>query len=269
MEKIYIYGNWKMNHGIRNTREFFKDLDRSLKENTSITDLVNNDKLDIAFFPSFTSLAEAVSTVKSLKQGRDISIGAQNIHYEDQGAFTGEVSIPMIKEIGCSHCIIGHSERRHIFGESNALVSKKLKRCTEENIIPVLCFGETLEEREKGKTFDVIENQLVTALNEINSGVIAGKKVLFAYEPVWAIGTGKSAKPEDAQKVCKWTRNMIKDMKKIDPEKIVVLYGGSVKKENAADLLNLEDVNGALVGGASLKVDAFLGIISSWITGKD
>ncbi len=268
MNKLYIYGNWKMNQGISNTRQFFNDLDRTLKENSSITDLINNDKLDITFFPPFTSLTEAVSTIRSLNQN-DISIGAQNVHSEDQGAFTGEVSIPMIKETGCTHCIIGHSERRHIFGESNAFVSKKLKRCTKENIIPVLCFGETLEEREKGETLDVIENQLVTALNEIDSGVIAGKKVLFAYEPVWAIGTGKSAKPEDAQKVCKWTRNMIKDMKKIDPEKIVVLYGGSVKKENAADLLNLEDVNGALVGGASLKVDAFLGIISSWITGKD
>jgi triosephosphate isomerase len=267
MNKIYIYGNWKMNHGISNTRQFFNDLNRSLQENSSITDLINDDRLDIAFFPPFTSLAEAVSTVKSLNQ-KYISIGAQNIHHEDHGAFTGEVSIPMIKEAGCTHCLIGHSERRHIFGESNAFISKKLKKCTEENIIPVLCFGETLEEREKGETLDVIEKQLVTALNEIDSGVIAGKKVLFAYEPVWAIGTGKSAKPEDAQKVCKWTRNMIKDIKKIDPENIVVLYGGSVKKENAADLLNLEDVNGALVGGASLKVDTFLGIIRSWIIGK-
>lgn len=253
-----------MNHGVNATKAFLKDLGDILEKKKAIKEKLYDGSLEIAFFPPYVSLAEASSRIETL---RGTFVGAQNVYHEENGAFTGEISVSMIKEIGCTHCIIGHSERRHIIGESNSLIARKMQKCTQEDIIPVFCYGETLEEREKGMTVDIIDHQLRSGLEYVESETINNGKVIFAYEPVWAIGTGRSAKAEDAQDICNRTRSIVSDLKGVEPDKLIVLYGGSVKRENAGELLNLKDVDGALVGGASLKVDPFTGIIDSWMNG--
>ncbi len=242
-KKIYLYGNWKMNMTVAETKKFFDEFAGIYKPASD---------LEVGVFSPFTSLWALADGAK--KNG--VVFGAQNVYFEPKGAFTGEVSIPMLAEIGVNHVILGHSERRHIFGESDEMIAKKTKAVLDAGMIPVLCYGETLEEREAGNTFKVMERQLKSALNGLNPEEVA--KIIYAYEPVWAIGTGKSATSAQAQEVCEWSRKLIAD------PKVVILYGGSVKGSNAKELLSMKDIDGALVGGASLKPASFLEIYTAY-----
>ncbi|MBR1417549.1 MAG: triose-phosphate isomerase [Synergistaceae bacterium] len=244
-KKIYLYGNWKMNMTAAETEEFFKNFNYA-----------SDDKVDIAVFPPFTSIWAAHKAA-----GSGVHIGAQNCYVEPKGAFTGEVAIGMLKECGVSHVILGHSERRHIFGESDELVAKKVKACLDNDLVPVFCYGEKLEEREAGKTFDVMERQIKAALNGLTPEEIS--KIIYAYEPVWAIGTGKAATSAQAEEVCAWSKKLINEIAGKDV-KPVVLYGGSVKPNNSKELLSMDAIDGALVGGASLKPDTFIEIYNAY-----
>ena len=242
-KKIYLYGNWKMNMTVAETKKFFEDFAGAYKP---------ADDLEVGVFSPFTSLWALAEGAKKF----GVVFGAQNVYFEAKGAFTGEVSIPMLKEIGVTHVILGHSERRHIFGESDEMIAKKTKAVLDAGMIPVLCYGETLEEREAGNTFKVMERQLNSAIKDLTPEEVA--KIIYAYEPVWAIGTGKSATSEQAQEVCEWSRKLIAN------PKVVILYGGSVKGSNAKELLSMKDIDGALVGGASLKPASFLEIYTAY-----
>lgn len=245
-KKIYLYGNWKMNMTHSETEKFFEEF------GSAYAPFKDDANLEVGIFSSFTSLWQLSQGAK--KNG--IVFGAQNVYYEPKGAFTGEVSIPMLKEYELTHVIIGHSERRHIFGESDELIAKKVKALLDAGLIPVFCYGETLEEREAGNTFSVMERQIKAVIKDLTPEEI--KKVIYAYEPVWAIGTGKTATPAQAEEVCGWSRNLIGH-----PE-VVILYGGSVKGSNAKELLSMKDIDGALVGGASLKPGSFLEIYGAY-----
>ncbi|MBQ7196701.1 MAG: triose-phosphate isomerase [Synergistaceae bacterium] len=242
-KKIYLYGNWKMNMTAAETKKFFDEFAGVYKPASD---------LEVGVFSPFTSLWALAEGAKKC----GVVFGAQNAYYEAKGAFTGEVSIPMLAEIGVTHVILGHSERRHIFGEPDEMIAKKVKAVLDAGMIPVLCYGETLEEREGGNTFKVMERQLKSALEGLKPEEVA--KIIYAYEPVWAIGTGKSATSEQAQEVCEWSRKLIGD------PKVVILYGGSVKGSNAKELLSMKDIDGALVGGASLKPGSFLEIYTAY-----
>ncbi|MBQ3627386.1 MAG: triose-phosphate isomerase [Synergistaceae bacterium] len=244
-KKIYLYGNWKMNMTVAETEEFFKNFNYK-----------SDDKIDIAVFPTFTSLHAAR---KAANDG--VHIGAQNCYFEAKGAFTGEISISMLKECGVTHVILGHSERRHILGESDELVAKKVKACLDNGLVPVFCYGEMLDEREAGKTFDVMDRQIRAALKDLNAEEIS--KIIYAYEPVWAIGTGKAATSAQAEEVCAWSKKLINEIAGKDV-KPVVLYGGSVKPSNSKELLSMDAIDGALVGGASLKPDTFIEIYNAY-----
>ncbi len=204
--------------------------------------------------PPFTSLPEVNSTLV----GSNVGLGAQNMAADKSGAFTGEVSGLFLKELGCRYVIIGHSERRALFHEDNALVNRKLKLALELGLVPIFCVGETLSERESNKTFDVIKLQLAEGLNGLGWQADA---LLIAYEPVWAIGTGRTATPEQAVSVHKFIRERTSDAFAVAPESITILYGGSVKPDNIDELMAQKDINGALVGGASLKAEDFLRIV--------
>jgi triosephosphate isomerase len=189
-------------------------------------------------------------------------LGAQNAHFQPKGAFTGEVSLSMLKEAGCTHVIIGHSERRTLFKETDDLVAKKVKACLNEGLVPVFCYGETLGEREADETFHVVARQMRAALAPLTPGEAA--KVVYAYEPVWAIGTGKSATSAEAEEVCAYSKKLVREAVGDPSLSVPVLYGGSVKPENAKELLSMDAIDGALVGGASLKADSFLGIFEAY-----
>ena len=246
MKKIYLYGNWKMNNTYSETEKFFEEF------TPAYAPFKEDKNLEVGIFAPFTSLWPLSQGAK--KNG--IVFGAQNVYYEPKGAFMGEISIPMLKEYDVTHIIIGHSERRHIFLESDEMIAKKTKAVLDAGIIPVLCYGETLEERESGNTFTVMERQLKSAISSLTPAEL--NKIIYAYEPVWAIGTGKTATPDQAEEVCGWSRKLIGD------EKVVILYGGSVKGSNAKELLSMKDIDGALVGGASLKPASFLEIYTAY-----
>ena len=198
--------------------------------------------------------------LKKAFEGTGIGLAAQNMHWEDQGAFTGEVSAPMLKEIGVDYCIIGHSERRQYFNETDETVNRKVLKALEAGILPILCCGESLETRDAGEQNAFVEAQIRADF----AGVAAddAKKVTVAYEPIWAIGTGRTASPEQAQDMCGFIREVLKDIYGEDiSEEITIQYGGSVKPANASDLMNQDDIDGALVGGASLKPADFIEII--------
>jgi triosephosphate isomerase len=208
--------------------------------------------------PPYTSLLEAYSLLKDTK----IKIGAQNMHFESSGAFTGEISASMLKSVGCEYVILGHSERRTIFGETDELINSKIKKANSSGLKPIFCVGELLEEREAGITEKVIEKQIRSGLKEISPEEMGN--LIIAYEPVWAIGTGKTASPEQAEEVHKFIRGLINDKYGTSvSDKIVIQYGGSVNNKNARELLSQKDIDGALVGGASLKADAFIEIIQA------
>lgn len=243
-----IAGNWKMNN---NNEEASKLV-------TELIDITKNIKdRDIMIAPSFTCLSD----VKKNLKGSNIKLGAQNMYFESNGAFTGQISADMLLSVGCEYVILGHSECRHIFGENDELINKKVKRALEKKLIPVLCIGEKLEEREKGITEEVVRNQTTKALTGISE--TDASRVVIAYEPVWAIGTGKTATPEDADAVHKTVRETLKKLYSDKlAENMIILYGGSVNEKNADDLLNMPNIDGALVGGAALVAEKFIRIIN-------
>lgn len=214
------------------------------------------NNIDIVICPTFTTLVPVWDIIRDSK----IKLGAQNIHWAEQGAFTGEVSASMIETCGCSFVIIGHSERRQLFGETDGIINKKLKRALTTKLIPIFCVGETLEQRKSKKTEQVIDAQIRLGLDGINIEVI--KRVIIAYEPVWAIGTGETATPEQAEEVHSYIRQLIANLYNYEiAENLRIQYGGSVKPTNAKELLSQKDIDGALIGGASLEIESFIEII--------
>lgn len=249
MRRKVIAGNWKMNNDLNESISLVSELKSNLPE------LGENE---VIVCPPFTSL-EAVNAVIN---DSEIGLGAQNMHQEISGAFTGEISADMLKSVGCNYVILGHSERRTIFGENDQLINAKIKKAIEAGLKVIFCVGETLKERENDTTKDVVKTQITKGLSEISSHD-AGE-IIIAYEPVWAIGTGRTASPDQAQEVHKFIRGLIKELySDTVSEQIIIQYGGSVKPENASELLNQPDIDGALVGGACLKSDSFINIIKS------
>ncbi|MGB8318210.1 MAG: triose-phosphate isomerase [Ignavibacteriaceae bacterium] len=247
MRRKIIAGNWKMNNDINGTINLISNLVKSLN---------NSENCDVIVCPPFTSLSEANSQIKNTV----IKLGAQNMYFENEGAYTGEISAQMLKSAGCEFVILGHSERRAIFNESDSLINKKIKKAISSGLKPIFCVGESLEQREKGVMKDIIKTQVTEGLNDISAEEI--KTLIVAYEPVWAIGTGRNATPEQAQEVHEFIRSLIKEKYSEEiADNMIIQYGGSVKPDNAKDLLSQKDIDGALVGGASLKADLFLGII--------
>jgi triosephosphate isomerase len=242
--------NWKMHHGPSAAREF---LTRFLQ----VTAPVAGRRL--WFFPPSVSIGAAYETASGRE---DVTVGAQNVHWEPKGAFTGELSIPLVMEAGARAALIGHSERRHLFGETDEQVARKLGATLKAGMIPLVCMGETLAEREGGRTEQVVTRQ-VAALQERISPE-HWSRVVLAYEPVWAIGTGRNATPEDASAVCGLLRGIVGELVGDEAAAAVrIQYGGSVKPSNAAELLSAPDVDGALVGGASLEADDFARIVGA------
>ncbi len=208
--------------------------------------------------PPFTSL----ETASTLLKNSPIKLGAQNMNPESSGAFTGEISPSMLKSVGAEYVILGHSERRTLFGESDQFINQKIKKALEAGLLPIFCIGETLQERESGVTFDILKRQVTQGLSGISEQELA--KIIIAYEPVWAIGTGKTASPEQAQEVHAYIRGLAASLySTAAAEKLIIQYGGSVKPDNAKELLSQKDIDGALVGGACLAAESFLGIINA------
>ena len=250
MRKPFIAGNWKMNKTIKEAVEFVNGLKRSLSDVESV---------DIAVCPPFT----AISDLREILMDSNIKLGAQNLYWKKEGAYTGEVSAIILKEAGCEFVIIGHSERRKYFNETNEDVNKKIKAALSAGLTPIVCVGETLEEREQAKTFDVVKGHVTGALAGLSNNDVL--KLVIAYEPVWAIGTGKTATPEQAQEVQAYIRKLLNELYSEETaQSIRIQYGGSVKPENIKELMNQPDIDGALVGGASLKLDSFVEIVKGF-----
>lgn len=225
-----------------------------------VTGLKNNlsdvKDRDILVCPAFTAL----NSVSKVLKGSNINLGAQNVHWEAKGAFTGEIAVPMLLDAECKYVIIGHSERRQYFGETDETVNKRIKAVFTAGLIPIACIGETLEEREKNITFNVIERQMKNGLKGLTQE--QADILVIAYEPVWAIGTGKTASPQQAEEVHAYIRKLYKEMYGQDSsDKIRILYGGSVKPDNTAELMKQPNIDGALVGGASLEIESFTKIV--------
>lgn len=244
MKKIHLFGNWKMNMSGDETDSFFRSLSEGLG---AISEDVN-----MAIFPPSLYLERAHRAIVDMGIGEKVSLGVQNVYHEDKGAFTGEIAPVMALELGASFSILGHSERRALFGETPDFVGKKVSFCSQKGLKPVLCVGETLEERDRGEAWTIIEDQLNQGLLNLQDP----SSLTVAYEPVWAIGTGRSASPDDAQEMCSSIRGWLD--RRYGAKKIPILYGGSVKPENSKDLFSMEDIDGALVGGASLDPKSFL-----------
>lgn len=246
MRKPIIAGNWKMNKTIKEALEFAE----------AVKGKICPDKAEAVICAPFTLLKD----LKEAVAGTDIKIGAQNMHFEDNGAFTGEVAPAMLKEIGMDYVIIGHSERRQYFNETDETVNKKVLKALEVGIDPIVCCGETLEEREADKTKDVVKVQVEAALKDVAKEDLA--KVVIAYEPIWAIGTGKTATSEQANDVIAYIREVVKGLYGELAEEVRIQYGGSVKPANVAEIMAQSDIDGALVGGASLKAEDFLALLN-------
>ncbi|MDK2975527.1 MAG: triosephosphate isomerase [Candidatus Marinimicrobia bacterium] len=247
MRRLLIAGNWKMNHGPSQSREFGRNLKAKGLQN---------------FFPEILLCPPYVSIqpLKESLEGTPVKIGGQNLHQELKGAYTGEISGEMLKETGCVYVLIGHSERRQYFYETDELVHTKILRAHDAGLVPIVCIGETLEDREKGITTDVITQQLKGALKELRPEIM--KTLVLAYEPVWAIGTGKTATAGQAQEVHALIRKILKTSFSTEiSENTRILYGGSAKPNNAEELLSEADIDGLLIGGASLKTEDFYAII--------
>jgi triosephosphate isomerase len=238
-----IAGNWKMHTTIGEATALAKAIV------AASTDLVDRQ---VMLAPPFTALAAVADTIR----GSNIILGAQNIGWASQGAFTGEISPPMLKDLGCTMAIIGHSERRHIFGETDELINRRVKGAVSQGVIPILCIGEQLEEREADRTMSVLEGQLKGGLQEIS--IADPNQLVIAYEPVWAIGTGKTASPIQAQEAHKFIRHVLVNLfEKSVASQIRILYGGSVIPDTIGILMDQDDIDGALVGGAALQPGSF------------
>jgi triosephosphate isomerase (TIM) len=247
MRRKLIAGNWKMYKTSLEAKEFAHEL----------KGLTLNKNVDIVVCPTFTALTTMIHEFK----GTIIKIGAQNMHFEDKGAYTGEISPEMLAEIGVEYCIIGHSERREYFNETDETVNQKIFKAMEYNIIPILCVGENLAQRENNRAEEVVKSQLTKDLSGVPITEVG--KIVIAYEPIWAIGTGITATNEQANEMIGFIRKTINRLYSLDvADKIIILYGGSVKPENAKELLNMSEIDGALVGGASLKPLDFSKIIN-------
>ena len=247
MRKKIIAGNWKMNKLPNEAMAFIEELAPLVKETE------NEVVLCVPYTDLFYSLLTA--------QGTNIKIGAQNMHFEEKGAYTGEVSAEMLKAIGVEYVIIGHSERREYFNETDETVNKKLKKALEVGLKPIVCVGEKLEEREQGKAEDIVTTQTRLALEGLTEDNV--KNTIIAYEPIWAIGTGKTATSADANETIKWIREEISKIYGNNvAECVIIQYGGSVKSGNAKDLFTMSDIDGGLVGGASLEAEEFSKIVN-------
>jgi len=245
-EKPFIAGNWKMHKTIPEAVEMVK----ALKEaSPQLTDA------ELVVIPPYTILSE----VKKVIEGSTVQLGAQNLFWEEKGAFTGEISPPMLKDAGCQYATIGHSERRQYFGETNETVNKKVKAALAHELTPIMCIGESLEEREKGKTMEKVETQINSGLDGLGKEEM--RLIVIAYEPIWAIGTGVTATPSQAEEVHSFIREKLAEKYGNEiASYAIILYGGSVKPDNTYSLLKKNNINGALVGGASLEADSFIQI---------
>ncbi|HBF38203.1 MAG TPA: triose-phosphate isomerase [Firmicutes bacterium] len=247
MRKPIIAGNWKMNKTIPEAKQLVSGL---------VSKLAGKSEVEIVFCPPFTAL----STVKDLLKGTPYGLGAQDLYWKEKGAFTGEVSPLMLKDVGCDYVIIGHSERRQYFGETDVTVNQKVKAALAVGIKPIICVGETLAQREAGETDALIKGQTEKAFEGIEVSAIP--TIVIAYEPIWAIGTGKSSSASDANQVIGLIRNTVAKLYgKETAEQMRIQYGGSVKPENIKEYMSQPEIDGALVGGASLEIDSFLKLI--------
>ena len=252
MNRKIVAGNWKMNTLLESAIRLAGDVDALLSER-------NPGDVTVVLIPPFPFIHNVADVIDRTK----IKVGAQNCASEAEGAYTGEVSAAMIASTGSEYVIIGHSERRQYFGENDEILSKKLKLALENDLIPIFCIGEKLEEREAGKQFEVVENQLKNTILSLSVDDV--KKLVIAYEPVWAIGTGKTATPDQAQEIHAHIRKLLADKFGTDiANEVPVLYGGSVKPGNAKELFAQPDIDGGLIGGASLKANDFVDIINSF-----
>lgn len=246
MRRPIIIGNWKMNNTLCEAK--------SLVEGIKSFNLDEN--VDKVVCVPFVYAME----VKNILSETDVKVGVQNVYFEEKGAFTGEISPTMLKSIGIEYAIVGHSERRTIFGETDEIVNKKVIACLKNGITPILCCGETLEERNSGDAKKIIENQIRLALREVSSEDI--EKVVIAYEPIWAIGTGVTASSKDAEDIISFIRTVLNDLYSDISQKVRIQYGGSVKPENVKEIMSEENIDGALVGGACLKADSYRGLVN-------
>jgi triosephosphate isomerase len=243
MRTPLLAANWKMHKTLGETRDFL----------SAFIPLVNDvSDAEIVIAPPFTALSTAADMIRTTR----IRLAAQDVFYEPKGAFTGEVSPGMLTDVGCAYVIIGHSERRQYFSDTDDVVNRKIRASLEHGLKVILCIGESLEERERGQTFDVLKRELEVGLKDI-----APEKIVIAYEPIWAIGTGKTATPEQAQEAHRYVRERLSQQYGKAAQDIRILYGGSVTPENVASLMVCADVDGGLVGGASLKADSFTRIV--------
>lgn len=250
-----IAGNWKMNGTVAEAAALAQAV---------VKRVASQPDLEVVLCPPFT----AIFKVAEIVRGTPVALGAQNLHWERQGAYTGEVSAPLLRDLGCRWCIIGHSERRIHFGETDGMIRRKLRAALESGLKVILCVGETLPLRQQGKTWEVVESQLQSALEGVEPLRVA-EEIVIAYEPVWAIGTGQNATPGQAQEVHGSIRSWLTArIARATAQSVRIQYGGSVKPENAGELLSQPDVDGALVGGASLDSKAFLSILEAAIQAK-
>ena len=246
MRVPFIAGNWKMFKTKAEAAAFAKEF-AALYQGTDVK---------AAICAPFTDL----EVLKEAFAGTGIGVGAQNVHFADEGAYTGEISVSMLEEIGVDYCIVGHSERRQYFAETDETVNLKLKKLFEGPIVPIMCVGESLEQRDAGELFDVVRGQLEKGLDGISEEQV--RRLVIAYEPIWAIGTGRTATPEQAEEMCAFIRAALIDLYGEEAaDDVIIQYGGSVKPANATELMNQDEIDGALVGGASLKAADFMAII--------
>ncbi|WP_372366650.1 triose-phosphate isomerase [Candidatus Uabimicrobium sp. HlEnr_7] len=252
MRRIFIAGNWKMNTNFQEAKELID----------AIYQQTNSHDIDVAVCPPMPYLSSVSNYIKENEHQKSlqIKVGAQNMHWEEKGAYTGEVSGTMLQDVGCTYVVLGHSERRALFSETNNGINKKIHKALALGLLPILCIGETLEEREKGKEKEIIEKQLLEGLTDLLPSQI--ETCTLAYEPVWAIGTGKTASPEIAQDMHAFIRKTLTEKYgKNVSDSVRIQYGGSVKPQNIQELIAQNDIDGALIGGASLKADSFSKII--------
>ncbi len=247
MRKKIIAANWKMNYSVNKAESFINE----------IKDRINTDEVDVVICPNFVSLDRVSNAIEDTK----INLGAQNVYFEEKGAYTGETSVDMLIGVNVKYCIVGHSERRMLFNETDEVVNKKVKALLAKDINAIVCVGETLEERNSEKMFEVVKKQLEGSLKDISKDQMK-RNITIAYEPIWAIGTGATATALQAEEMCKFIRDTISQMYDgVVADKVRIQYGGSVKPSNAAEILNKENIDGALVGGASLT-DDFVAIVN-------
>lgn len=247
-----MVANWKMNKTIKEAENFI------FKFNKIIKDSGLSDCTDMAICAPFLQL-QTLRDAYSCEDGI-VKIGAQNMHFEKSGAFTGEISVEMLLELAMDYCIIGHSERRQYFGETDETIAKKLVTAIDAGIRPILCVGENLEQREAGKAFDVVSGQIKKDLKDLSSENI--RMLVVAYEPIWAIGTGKTATADQAEEMCAFIRENLRELFGDVADEVIIQYGGSVKPENIKEIMEKENIDGALVGGASLEPESFYELVS-------